>query len=178
MNIEEDLETAQAEFQAGKIAFERGEYRKSLQHLDTARSLLNLNSRLAGEVQIWLVTVYEALGQRSEAITLCKQITHHPDLQTRKQSKRLLYILEAPKLVTRPEWLIQIPDLTNLADSHAQNQVKVSTGAGSKRNTLAPKPAFQLERVDPSQFNTTDNRFLWLALIVTLLILGGLLWLA
>jgi hypothetical protein len=178
VTIEENLETARREFQAAKLAFERGEYRKSLQHLETARSLVNLNSRLGGEVQIWLVTVYEALGQRTEAIALCRQITHHPDWHTRKQSKRLLYILEAPRLVTRPEWLIQIPDLANLIDQDTEQRGKVSAAAASKRSTPAPKPAFQLESIDSNQVNTQDNRFLWLALVVTLLVLGISLWLA
>jgi tetratricopeptide (TPR) repeat protein len=178
VTTEDTLETATAEFQAGKLAFERGEYRKSLQHLETVRSLVNLNSRLGGEVQIWLVTVYEALGQRTEAIALCKQINHHPDWQTRKQSKRLLYILEAPRLVTRPEWLIQIPDLANLTDRDTEQRGKVSTAVASKRSTPAPRPAFQLEPSDPSQVKTQDNRFLWFALVLTLLVLGASLWLA
>ena len=49
-------------------------------------------------------------GQREAAIALCRQLGAHPDRTTRKQSQRVLYILEAPKLEHHPEWLTQIPD--------------------------------------------------------------------
>ena len=56
------------EYQSGKAAFERGEYRASIEHLSTARNLVNLSSGLGGEVQMWLVMAYEAAGQKAEAI--------------------------------------------------------------------------------------------------------------
>jgi hypothetical protein len=131
-------------------------------------------SRLGGEVQIWLVTAYEALGQRSDALTLCRELSRHPDLQTRKQGRRLLYILEAPRLTTRPEWLTQIPDLTNLSDSDARDRPTAATISPAK---LIEKPAFQLEDiVDPERVNVQDNRFIWVALGAIALVLGGLLW--
>ncbi|MGA7936564.1 MAG: hypothetical protein WCA35_23620 [Kovacikia sp.] len=174
VSSEDKLEAIQAEYQSGKTAFERGEYRKSVQHLETAISLTNAESRLGGEIQTWLVTAYEAAGQRSEAISLCKKISRHPDLNTRKQGKRLLYILEAPKLKTRPEWLTQIPDLTGLADSDPQDRRGTSLG----RVPRSPeKPGFQLEPVDLSQVNTQDNRFVWVALAATITVLVSLVWL-
>jgi hypothetical protein len=130
---------------------------------------------LGGEIQTWLVTAYEAAGQRSEAIALCRVISRHPDLNTRKQGKRLLYILEAPKLKSRPEWLTQIPDLTNLAESDNQDRKGFST---SQRRSQPAQPTFQLEPLDPGQVNTEDNRFIWVALVaVMLVLLGSLLWL-
>ncbi|HEY9615985.1 MAG TPA: hypothetical protein V6C64_04050 [Microcoleaceae cyanobacterium] len=163
----------QTEYQAGKAAFERGDYRKSVQHLEAAVALVGMNTALGGEIQIWLVTAYEAAGKQSEAIALCKQITRHPDLKTRKQSRRLLYILEAPKLKTRPEWVTQIPDLSGLSDSAVRDR-KGSTAISTKSTE---KPAFQLEPEDLSQVNTQDNRFIWFALLAALLIIGGLVWL-
>ena len=56
----ENLELFETEYKAGKNAFERGQYRRSVQHLENARENINLNSRLGGEIQIWLVTVYQA----------------------------------------------------------------------------------------------------------------------
>lgn len=171
----DSLETVQAEYQAGKIAFERGEYRKSVQHLEQANALAEAGTRLGGEIQTWLVTAYEAAGQWSEAIALCRVISRHPDLNTRKQGKRLLYILEAPKLKSRPEWLTQIPDLTNLAESDNQDRKGFST---SPRRSQPSQPTFQLEPMDPGQVNTEDNRFIWVALVaVVLVLLGSLLWL-
>lgn len=171
------LDAAKADYQAGKIAFERGDYRKSVSSLEKANALINPNSSLGGEVQSWLVMAYEAAGQREAAIALCRQLTNHPHLKTRKEGRRLLYILEAPQLKTRPEWLTQIPDLTNLSDADPKSRVGASSG-GSGSSRPAPKPKTVPEPVDLSQVNTEDNRFVWVALLGALLIVGGLLWLA
>ncbi|QZZ20317.1 hypothetical protein J5X98_24155 [Leptothermofonsia sichuanensis E412] len=170
----DNIEAVQAEYQAGKTAFERGDYRKSVRHLEKADALAEAGTRLGGEIQTWLVTAYEAAGQRSEAIALCRVISRHPDLNTRKQGKRLLYILEAPRLKSRPEWLTQIPDLTNLAESDHQDRKGFSTASPRSQPV---KPGFQLEPISPGQVNTEDNRFVWVALAATGLLLGSLLWL-
>lgn len=172
----ENTEKLSVEYQAGKAAFERGDYRKAVQHLETACALVTPNSRKGGEVHTWLVTAYEATGQRTEAIALCKQLERHPDLETRKQSKRLRYILEAPPLARREDWLTKIPDLTTLPDaddkfSHGSTTLK---GKGNP----APKPKKAPEPIDLSQVNTKDNKFIWVALIAAGLALGGLVWLS
>lgn len=174
MTVSSDqFDTANADYQAGKAAFERGEYRKAVQSLESAKALVLPLSRFGGEVQIWLVTAYEAMGQRSDALALCRELSRHPDMQTRKQGSRLLYILEAPRLTTRPEWLTQIPDLTNLEDSAARDRPTATTISPAKQ---AEKPAFQLEAVvDPKQV-VQDNRFVWVALGGMAIVLSGLLW--
>lgn len=166
----------QTEFQAGKAAFERGEYRKSVEHLEKACALVNLDSALGGTVQTWLVTAYQAMGQQQDAIALCRKLTHHPDLRTRKEGKRILYILEAPKLQTRPEWLTQIPDLGELADKGTRDRAG-GQSTPSPQRTIPKSPAFQVESVDLNQVNTEDNRFIWVALVAVLLLLGSLIWL-
>ncbi|MDX2244098.1 MAG: hypothetical protein NW224_25765 [Leptolyngbyaceae cyanobacterium bins.302] len=166
----------QTEFEAGKAAFERGEYRKSVEHLEKACALVSLDSALGGTVQTWLVTAYQAMGQQQEAIALCRKLTHHPDLRTRKEGKRILYILEAPKLQTRPEWLTQIPDLGELADKGERDRAGGQSNPPPKQ-TSPKSPAFQVESVDLNQVNTEDNRFVWVALTAVLLLLGSLLWL-
>lgn len=174
----EQLDLATTEYQIGKDAFERGEYRKSVQYLERASALTDPGSRFGGEVQIWLVTAYEAAGQRSEAIALCQKISRHPDIKTRQQGKRLLYILEAPKLQTRPEWLTEIPDLSKLSDSEAKDNRGVSKfgTATPPKLTQKTRPAIP-ESVDLSQVNT-DNRFIWVALVAAGLIVSGLVWLS
>lgn len=173
---EENLAAIQAEYQTGKAAFERGDYRRAVQHLEAANSQVNPTSRLGGEVQIWLVTAYEAAGQRSQALTLCRQVSRHPDYTTRKEGKRLLYILEAPKLKARPEWLTQIPDLTNLAEGGSDDRKGVSGYASARSRPPEAKPSVLLEPPDPSQVNTKDNQFVWVALLAAALILGSLVW--
>lgn len=172
---EDDLTAIQANYQAGQAAFERGEYRKSVNYLEQAIAAANPNSGLGGEVQLWLVTAYQAAGLQPEAIALCQQMTRHPDLETRKQAKRLLYILEAPQLQTRPEWLTQIPDLGALErDRFSKSTAAAPAATRTRPPAKAPEPA----PIDLSQVNTEDNRFTWVALVAVLLIFGGLLWLS
>lgn len=166
-----EIQQVTVAYQAGKIAFERGRYREAVQNLVKASALATPNSRLGGEVQIWLVTAYEAAGQPESAIALCRQLSRHPDPETRKQSRRLLYILEAPQLNLRPEWSSQIPDLSSVTDSDPREfQGHAATTARPARQAAPPKP------VDLNQVNTQDNQFLWLALLTLVLIIGGLAW--
>ncbi len=165
-------------YRTGQAAFERGEYRKAVVALEQASALVDLQSRLGGEIQTWLVTAYEAAGQRSEALDLCRSLQRHPDLNTRKQGKRLLYILEAPKLKTNPEWLTQIPDLSRLADSDMGDRKGVAMAPGKTTPRPEQKSGFQLEPISQGQTSARDNRFIWVALVATILLLGSLIWLA
>ncbi|HEY9620625.1 MAG TPA: hypothetical protein V6C78_09665 [Crinalium sp.] len=171
----ENLELVQAQYQAGKQTFERGQYRQSVQYLQKAASLVNRTSRLGGEIQIWLVTAYEAAGQLPEAIALCEQLCRHPDRDARKQANRLLYILRAPRLKTRPEWLTKIPDLTSIEGSERDNK-GAYTPPSNRTSTKEPKSRFDVEPIDLSQVNTQDNRFIWVALLAIALIVGSLVW--
>lgn len=167
-----DLEIARAEYQAGIATFERGQYRESVQHLEKSCALVPRNTRLGGEVQLWLVTAYEAAGRISEAIALCEQLKRHPDPETSKQGRRLLYIMQAPQLQRPTEWLTQIPDLGTLPD----NETKMRIGSSTATSNRAPQQRPQPEPIDLTQVNTSDNRFVWVALIAIGLTLGGLIW--
>ncbi len=169
-------DASQTEFQAGKAAFERGDYRKAVHHLENACALVSLNSMLGGSIQTWLVTAYQATGQEQAAIALCRQLTQHPDWQTRKEGKRILYILEAPKLQARPEWLTQIPDLGNLADQSERDRRAIPARPAAK-SPPARTSAYKLESVDLSQVNREDRGFIWVAVGASLLLLASLVWL-
>ncbi|MBE9126905.1 MULTISPECIES: hypothetical protein [unclassified Coleofasciculus] len=160
------------EYQAGKAAFERGEYRIAVKRLEAASALMNRTSRLGGEAQLWLVTAYDAAGQKEEAIALCQQLSRHPDPETCKQGKRLLYILQAPQLKRPEEWMSKIPDLGAIAQSDAKDR----RGSGVARSNRNPKREIELEERDLTQVNTKDNQFIWVALIVIGLMVGGLIW--
>jgi len=171
-------EQARQYLQAGKLAFERGDYRQSVQQLEQAKALVNPATRFGGEIQIWLVTAYEAAGEQSQALDLCRLLVRHADYQTRKQGKRLLYILEAPKLKMRPEWLTEIPDLSNLSEND-QAGIATSRYTNAKpRRPAEPKPFTLPEPPDPNLVNTRDNQFVWVALGLVALILSGLFWLS
>ncbi|MBV8886146.1 MAG: tetratricopeptide repeat protein [Chroococcidiopsidaceae cyanobacterium CP_BM_RX_35] len=167
-----DLETVSTEYQAGKAAFERGRYREAVQHLEKASALVTRNSRLGGEIQIWLIMAYEASGRISDAIALCEQIKRHPDLETRKQGDQLLYILQAPRLKRPTEWLTQIPDLGALPDNESQTRL----GGGTAASQSLPKQPPPPEPIDLTQVNTRDNRFIWVTLLALGLTLAGLSW--
>lgn len=170
-----NLNLAQEQYQAGKIAFERGEYRQSVEYLEKAVNLAGRYSALGGEAQIWLVTAYQAKGQQAEAIALCEQLENHPDLKTRKEGRRLLYILKAPELKRRPEWLSQIPDLSGVSDANTNNN-NLSAYPPPTARPARPKPKTDLEPIDLTQVNTKDNGFVWVALGAIGLIVGALFW--
>ncbi|WP_414529901.1 tetratricopeptide repeat protein [Nodularia chucula] len=168
----ESLEIAKSLYQAGKINFENGKYREAVENLEKASALLSRNSPLGGEVEIWLVTAYEAAGRTEEAITLCQQLQRHPFPETSKQAKQLLYILKAPKLQRPSEWMTEIPDLGTLSD----NERKIRAAAQPQKSS--PSQPNEPELVDLSQVNTQDNRFIWVALIVIVLTIFYLTWLS
>jgi tetratricopeptide (TPR) repeat protein len=157
-------------YQAGKDAFERGEYRLSVQYLEAASQQVARSSRLGGEVQMWLVNAYEAKGMREKAIALCQELTVHPNPKIAKQASNLLYILQAPKLNRPQEWMTEIPDLAKLPESEKEFQ----RGRGVNQMKKKPEPV-----PDLTQVNTKDNQFVWLAMLLILLsLLGGLFWLS
>ncbi|MER3478460.1 MAG: hypothetical protein C4287_20815 [Leptolyngbya sp. ERB_1_2] len=171
----EQRDLAQREYQAGKTAFERGDYRQAVMYLERSNALIEPGSKLGGEMQIWLVTAYE--GHRTEALTLCRKACQHPDLTTRKQGRRLLYILEAPRLKTRPEWLTEIPDLGTIEENESDRDFGRSKFAPTApRKRVERKPSVVPEEVDLSQVNTKDNAFIWVALAAGVAIVAGLVW--
>ncbi len=167
----ESLEIAKSRYQAGKVAFESGQYKQAIEQLEKASALLSPNSRLGGEVKIWLVTAYEAAGRTEEAIALCEQLKRHPHLETSKEARRLYYILKAPRLQRPKEWMTEIPDLGALSENEAKIRLSANS-TKSSRSLVPPEPEF----VDLSSVNTRDNRFIWMALIVIGLTVASLVW--
>lgn len=172
MSAEKSIELARTRYQSGKTAFENGQYREAVENLEKASALLARNSRLGGEVEIWLVTAYEAAGRTEEAIALCQKLQRHPFSETSQQARRLLYILQAPKLVRPNEWMTEIPDLGALPDN--ESKIRVT----AKPQKSRPKKSAEPEYVDLSQVNTSDNRFIWVAMIAIGLTISYLVWLS
>jgi hypothetical protein len=140
-------------YQAGISAFERGQYRLSIQQLNAALALISLGSRAGGEIQIWLISAHQGLGEGEKASEICRQLITHPIYQIREQAKRLLYIIEAPRLKRPDEWMTKIPDSTA--------QFKKGTNKQKKEEPPAP---MQLEQ----HKNTV---FIGLAIAIILLML-------
>ncbi|OCQ94727.1 hypothetical protein BCD67_03915 [Oscillatoriales cyanobacterium USR001] len=168
----EQLEIVKSEYAAGKAVFERGQYGDAVRHFEAASALVDRGSRFGGEVQMWLVTALDAAGQLQSAIALCKQLVRHPSIDTREQARGLLYILEAPKLSKRPEWLVEIPDLGALGDN--QSSLKLGAGVVLKQSPPPSKWAIA-EPVDLSKVNARDNSFVWVGLMGIGVAIAGLI---
>ena len=161
----------QQRYQAGKQALERGQYRQSIEQLEIAKDLVSPNSRRGGEARVWLVTAYQAANKIEEAIALAQELITHPDLQTREQAQRILYIMKAPVLERPKEWMSEIPNLAE-ADKGASRYV------GAKKKPVAKPAQLELEDLEASPAETKDSGFIWFALILVGLIIGSLVWLS
>jgi Tetratricopeptide repeat len=155
---------------AGQAAFENGDYRQAVVCLETALAEVEAKSKLGGEIQLWLVTAYEASGNLSKAIELCALLTRHPRLETRQESKRILYILQAPELNRRDEWITKIPDLQEIEENPN------AKGGSSQRKSrpVRVKPMPPPAPIDPSEIETKDNGFIQVLLGLAILTIAGL----
>ncbi len=151
------------EYEAGKLALERGQYRLSIKHLEAAQGLVSGNSRQGGQAQIWLVTAYQSANQIDDAIALCEKLITHPNLQTREQAQRILYIIKAPKLKRPKEWMSEIPDLAD-TDQGASRYV---TAKKQTAKNLSKQKDLEIPPTD-----SQDNQFIWFALASIAVILG------
>ncbi|MEL6929853.1 MAG: outer membrane protein assembly factor BamD [Cyanobacteria bacterium J06600_6] len=165
----DNQEKFQQQFQAGKQALERGQYRQSIKHLEAAQNLIMPSSRRAEEAKIWLVTAYQAANQIDSAIALAQELVSHPNLQTRDQAQRILYIMTAPKLERPKEWMSEIPDLGD-ADKGASRYVSAKKKAPAKPKEL------ELEDLEPVPTEVKDQDFLWFSLVLVAVIVGSLFW--
>ena len=163
-------ESAREALYLGQQAFERGRYGDAVRAFEQALDGDTNRVNLDGELKLWLVNAYAAADRRQEAIQLCQKLAQHPDFDVRKQSKQLVYILQAPKLQAREEWLTKIPDLDALDDGDAKPW---QTKPVKPRPMPPPPPPLPL-----SEVNTEDNGFVWAVLLGCVLVLGGLWWLS
>ncbi|MBE9029472.1 tetratricopeptide repeat protein [filamentous cyanobacterium LEGE 11480] len=170
---------AEQDLKRGQAAFESGQYRAATKFLEQALGATEPGTALNGEVTIWLITAYEAAGNREAARNLCKLASKHPHWDTRKEGKRLLYILEAPILRRREEWQTKIPDLEELeAAKDSKNWGSPSSyKPAAPRKPLVQDEGYQIpEPTDPTQVETEDKAFVWVALGSIGLVLAGLAW--
>lgn len=170
---EQQAEMAAQLYLTGRRAFESGYYRQAIANLERSAALSVGASPIGGEIKIWLVLAYHAYGNLEAALALCRKLTHHPHIPTRKQGRRLRAILEAPELVKRPEWFSEIPDLSDIEDSEGEAKKGAS-------GTYKPRPIRPLKEpeIDPATINRRDNQFIWVAIVLTIAILAYLAYIA
>jgi Tetratricopeptide repeat len=167
--------TPPANYLAGQTAFENGNYRQAVALLEAALAEIEAKSKLGGEIQLWLVTAYEASGNLSRGIELCSQLIRHPHLETRQESKRVLYILQAPELNRRDEWITKIPDLQEIEENPS---LKGGSGAVRKSRPVPLRKMPPPLPIDPSEIETKDNGFIKVLLLLAILAVAGLYWAA
>ena len=163
-------EQFQKYYQTGVRALENGKYRLSITQLESAKQLVAFSSKLGAEVQMLLVTAYQAAGEKKQAIALCQELITHPNLSIQQKAKDVLYIIQAPQLERPPEWMIEIPDLS---DGESQKVQYVT----NKKTKPLKKVSDELPSVDLSQVNTEDNQFVWFALVLAAITIASLIWL-
>ncbi|EAZ92267.1 outer membrane protein assembly factor BamD [Crocosphaera chwakensis] len=168
--MDSKLEQVKLKYQQGQVLLDRGQYRSSVQTLEDAKSLVNLSSKLGGEVQLSLVTAYQGVDKLDDAIALCEELTRHPNLAIRQQSQRILYILKAPQLKRPEAWMTKIP-ATNSEDNPTPRYVQA-------KPATKPMKTSSLDLEDITQMDTKDNGFIGLALGLFIIIIGGLIWLS
>jgi tetratricopeptide (TPR) repeat protein len=142
-------------YQEGLRAMERGQYRQAVLAFQEALAAHPQDP----QVKLWLVMAYEANQQRELARDLCRELTSHPDPQIRQQSQRVLYILEAPQLRRRAEWLNQIPLMTDESPPGVTLR---------QRQSKPSPPAVVSPSVEP---RVERNHFIPVALVGSLLVL-------
>ncbi|MBE7383101.1 MAG: tetratricopeptide repeat protein [Leptolyngbya sp. SIO1E4] len=170
-NQSERLEQAQALYDLGQLAFERGNYREAVIAFEEGTRLAGGATPLGGSIQLWLMNAYSAANRQQDAIALGEKLTKHPDGEIRKQSKRVVEILKAPQLKRRADWTTPIPDLSNLEASDQRSLNLSQYGPAKTPPKAIARPAPKPE--DLSQINTRDNGFFWIALALILLTVGG-----
>ena len=176
-DIRSEASRAQECLIRGKAAFEAGFYQDAIALLRQGEATQGEERSMAldGELKTWLVMAYEASGDRSAALNLCRIVSRHPHGQTRDQGKRLLYILEAPKLKMKSEWLVEIPDLSHLENSvdRAWTPPPINLSPPPKLQSTVPKGYIIPDPTDPTTVNMGDERSVfWLLGAVGLILVG------
>jgi hypothetical protein len=168
------LTEAETLFIQAQRAFESGQYRVAIDRLTEAKPQAKFGSPIHGEIVLWQVMAHQAAGDLEMAMELCKKAARHADMDTRKAAKNILYILEAPALQMRPEWMTEIPDLSELEPkdrkSWGRSDYKPPPMPKEQEKTYIPDP------VDPTQVEIEDDRLVWGGLLVAAILLGFVIW--
>lgn len=165
-DLSPNLAQAQTYLLQGQKAFEASQYQAAIELFEQGKTLAEAGTPLQGELRIWLVITYDAMGDRDQALELCRLVGKHPHMETRQQAKRLLYILEAPKLQMNPEWLTEIPDLTEIASNNKNDKDwgrPVVNLSPPRPPRIKPPEGYVIpEPTDPSKVVMGDDRsMLW-----------------
>jgi outer membrane protein assembly factor BamD (BamD/ComL family) len=154
-------------YQEAVSNFESGNYQQAIALLERARALAILDSRLGGDILVWLANSYDAIGKTEEAIAMCRSLKKHPVGDVRKSAKYMLGILTAPPLSKLEGVTSEVPILES-PDTYQSKPVARKTS----QNTKDQKPFREVSLEKPNTDNSNSiNNFLWVAIAIFLVIL-------
>jgi tetratricopeptide (TPR) repeat protein len=156
-------------FQAGIYSFERGNYQSAIAQFQQALSVVNEKTQIGGEIQIWLANAYDAVGNSTEAIAICRRLKHHSDRDVRKSANYVLGILSAPKLSDLKDAVSTIPSLQNLNSSGSASGLTTSNSKST--NDLRPDRVEMPTQTNNSESQSDLNLFIWTTSAIVLAIL-------
>ncbi len=151
-------------FQAGILSFERGDYQSAIAQFQQALSGVNEKTQIGGEIQIWLANAYDAVGNSTEAIALCRKLITHSDRDVRKSANYVLGILSAPQLSELKDAVSKIPSLQNLEESD------LPSNAPSSKPVVKSKPEQEvlLANTNNSESQQQSSWFIWVTSAIIL----------
>lgn len=151
-------------YQEGVSNFESGNYQQAIALLERARALAILESRLGGDIVIWLANSYDAIGKTDEAIAICRNLKKHPVGDIRKSARYMLGILTAPPLSKLEGVTSEVPILA-FPDTYQSKPVARKT----TQNSSNQKPFREVPLEKPIPVNDkSTNAFLLLAIAIFL----------
>eukprot|EP00873_Tetraselmis_striata_P009616 jgi/Tetstr1/429880/TSEL_019745.t1 len=161
---EESKRPGNAEFEAGKRLYGRGKYREAEEVLLKAVELSGSYSKLGGEIQLWLALAYQANNKMGLCIELYKDLeTFHPMRAIQKQAAELRFIMEAPRLPSRPEDKVKIPIIDDpIRVNSGKSYQPMNQRRGKKVKKSLEEQA--LENYTPPKW--VENRYVWAAAAV------------
>lgn len=160
-------------FQAGIFSFERGDYQGAIAQFQQALSGVNEKTQIGGEIQIWLANAYDAVGNSTEAIALCRRLKNHSDRDVRKSANYVLGILSAPQLNQLKDVVSKIPSLQSLDASDSPSALPSSKSTVNLKPEQEPLPP----GTDNSESQLQNSWFIWAtsAIILAALILWAMI---
>jgi outer membrane protein assembly factor BamD (BamD/ComL family) len=154
-------------YQEGVSNFEGGNYQLAIALLERARALAILESRLGGDILVWLANSYDAIGKTEEAIAMCRSLKKHPVGDIRKSARYMLGILTAPPLSKLEGVTSEVPILES-PDTYQSKPAARKISQNSKDQ----KPFREIALEKPNTDNSNSiNNFLWVAIAIFLVIL-------
>lgn len=155
----------------GQQLYDLANYEMAIAQFEQAAQLTTPESRLGGEIQLWLANSYDVLGETTKAIALCQQLLNHSDPEICKQADFLVNIFSAPSLSPLTDVTSTLPNLSQInrqINRQIDRQTNSTLGANYKK-TQTTQP---LDPLPPS--GTKIQNFLYIMLILVCL---GLVWL-